>query len=105
MDISHVKSQLDQFLDSISKNIKVEQMIIFGSYVHGETHPDSDLDVIVVSDDFGHIREDKRIGFLDNAAEDIQPIIQAWGVTHQELRLAGKQSILGSARDHGYQAL
>lgn len=27
------------------------QIILFGSYVHGQTHPDSDLDVLVVSDD------------------------------------------------------
>src|SRR4030067_1125623 len=43
---------LIQFVKNIPASIKVDQVIVFGSYLEGTARPDSDIDVIVVSDDF-----------------------------------------------------
>lgn len=101
MDINHVKQPLAQFLHEVSKQIKVDQMLIFGSYAKGTATVDSDIDVVIVSEDFARIRADKRLRILDTASRDIEPVIIAAGVTNREIQRAGKHSILGQARTRG----
>jgi predicted nucleotidyltransferase len=101
MDINHVKQPLTQFLRQVSKQVKVDQMLIFGSYAKGTATLDSDIDVVVVSEDFARIRTDKRLRILDTAARDIEPVIIAAGFTNREMQQAGKHSILGQARTSG----
>ncbi len=36
-----------------SRNIRVEKAILFGSYATGQATPDSDIDIAVISPDFG----------------------------------------------------
>jgi predicted nucleotidyltransferase len=76
-------------------------MLIFGSYARGTATTDSDLDVVVVSEDFAGIRADKRLRILDSASRDIEPIIIAAGFTNREVQRAGKYSLVGQARTSG----
>jgi predicted nucleotidyltransferase len=98
MGINQIKKPLNQFLREVSKSIKVDQMIIFGSYAKGTATPDSDIDVLVISDNFKKVREDKRLNILDRAARFIRPEIVAAGFTNEELVKFGELSILGQAR-------
>ena len=76
-------------------------MYIFGSYLEGNPTTDSDIDVIVVSDDFQTMDEDKRLDILEEAASDIEPDIEAWGFTNRELENADELSTLWYARTSG----
>jgi len=101
MDTTAIQTPLKAFLKRISSKIRVQHLIVFGSYAWGAPTNDSDLDVIVVSDDFKKIRSDKRDTLLWRAAEGITPEIQPWGFTTKELQEAGEYSTLGHARDAG----
>jgi uncharacterized protein len=44
--IAFLKHQLEK------KSLRVDRVILFGSYAHGKPHKDSDLDIAVISPDF-----------------------------------------------------
>lgn len=101
MDLSQIQPPLNQFLQAVSSRIKVDQMIIFGSYLEGTAREDSDIDVVVVSEDFKKLRADKRTQVLDQAARFIRPEIQAWGLTNEEMEAADELTTFGYARTSG----
>lgn len=105
MDISHVKQPLKQFLRALSEQVKVNELIVFGSYVEGRATAESDIDVLVVSDDFAHLNEDERLDLLYDAAWKTEPEVHPWGFTSQELRQASRLTTLGYARDKGIRFL
>jgi uncharacterized protein len=101
MDMHPVKKPLNEFLQNVAKTIKVEQMIIFGSYLEGTATEDSDVDVFVISDDFKTVELEKRLDILDAAAEGIEPKVHPWGHTTEELNRADELTLLGYARTVG----
>jgi len=52
------------YTQELKKHIKVDRVILFGSAVRGEMTFDSDLDIIVISSDFGNIPYMKRLQLL-----------------------------------------
>jgi predicted nucleotidyltransferase len=76
-------------------------VIIFGSYLEGLATEESDIDVLVISDEFAGLNEDNRLDILDAAAEGIVPEIHPWGFTSDELKKAHRLTTLGYAREKG----
>ena len=64
--------------------IKVDNLIIYGSYAKGKTKPWSDIDVCVVSSDFGKNwwREETLVA---RKAVEIDPAIEAIAYSSQDL--------------------
>jgi len=59
-----IMKALADFKERLSKKIKVQKMILFGSYARGEPKEDSDVDLLIVSPDFKKTRFIKRsLGF------------------------------------------
>ena len=53
---------LARFADTVRKEMKVDKIILYGSYSNGKPHKDSDIDVAVVSSDFtGDTIEDRLL--------------------------------------------
>ena len=82
------------------KSIPVEQIILFGSYANGTATEDSDLDVCVVSDDFGKDSFDEMV-MLSKISHEIEPLIEPhpynpidlrnrWDPLATEIRNTGK---------------
>ncbi len=64
------------FADALTmKGIKVEKIILYGSYSSGEVHKDSDVDIAVVSSDFGRDKYEER-KFLLQLAWKIDPRLE-----------------------------
>lgn len=101
VDINQIREPLTDFYQKVSQEIRVDQVIVFGSCSTGKATEDSDIDVVVVSDDFKGVRSDKRFKILDTAARFIRPGIVAAGFTRKEVERASKFSIIGQARDQG----
>ena len=51
---------LIEFRKSVSKEIKVNQLLFFGSRATGKYKPDSDIDLLIVSNSFKNIKPFKR---------------------------------------------
>lgn len=67
-----------------SKKVRVEKVVLFGSWAKGTAREDSDIDVVVVSPDFGGKDLWSRAKMLGPAAYQVFAPIQASALTPQE---------------------
>ncbi len=52
-----IRNIVKRFVDYlIIRGIRVEKAVLYGSYATGKAHADSDIDIAIVSPDFGHDR-------------------------------------------------
>ena len=52
MDKKQSINIVKEFVTALKKDYKIERIIFFGSQAAGKPHKDSDIDLIIVSDDF-----------------------------------------------------
>jgi len=67
-----------------SKNVKIRKIILFGSYAKGDYNANSDIDVIVLSEDFAPMNYWERIDLLSEAIYEIFEPIEAVSFTPNE---------------------
>lgn len=101
MDQAKVRQSLTPFIRKLKHQVKIEKVILFGSFVDGAPMEDSDLDVLVVSKDFSGQDEDARLNVLYHFSRFTSPEIHPWGVTPQELEQASRLTTIGNARESG----
>lgn len=72
-----ITEKLKKFRSAIEKNgIHVAKMIVYGSYVRGNFHKYSDIDVAVISPDFGKDRFQEGVKLFEIACK-IDPRIES----------------------------
>lgn len=101
VDTRSITRRLTEFREALTEQIQVAELIVFGSHLEGNATADSDIDVIIVSDDFASMTEDERLDILEDAAGLAEPIIHAWGFTRREIEQASELTTLGYARAAG----
>ena len=74
--------QFKNALESI--NIRVEQLILFGSHAVGTAREDSDIDVVVISPSFSNMGYWERIDILTEAIYKVFAPIEASAFTPEE---------------------
>ncbi len=70
--VKHVKSHIDLITERIKENIKIDEIIIFGSYAYGEPNNESDIDLCVIIDD----KDIKKRQILRRIRKLISPIMK-----------------------------
>jgi predicted nucleotidyltransferase len=65
--------------------IRVEQLLLFGSQADGTAQEGSDIDLIVISSDWEKFSRRERLEILGVAAARILEPVQAQGFTHAEI--------------------
>ncbi len=90
-----IKEIISKFQKEIEKlGVRPQKIILFGSYAGGSPREDSDIDVIVVSDDFGNMNLRERLELLGIAAGRVFEPIEALGYTQEELESRRKETFL-----------
>lgn len=85
MDKSSALEAIDRFRTILeSKNITVNKIILYGSFAREDYRDDSDIDVIVISDDFVSFNYWERIDLLSEAIYEIFEPIEAVSFTSKE---------------------
>ncbi len=74
--------------------INVERAILFGSFAKGNSRKDSDIDLIIVSEDFKKMNLRQRLEVLGIAAVRIMKPIEAKGYTLKEISSPSKPMFL-----------
>ena len=82
----------------VLKGIRVDRIVLFGSYADGTQRADSDIDLVVVSESFEGMEYWKRIDVLSDAISEIFQPIEATGMTESEWR-SRKYAVSGYARN------
>jgi len=75
---------IQKFKQSLESNIRVEQLILFGSYAGGTTREDSDIDLVVISPSFSGKTYWERIDILTDAIYKVFAPIEASAFTPDE---------------------
>ncbi len=89
------RAELRAFCEQLRRvHIRPERILLFGSWVRGQQREDSDIDVIVVSDDFAGIGLRRRLEILGIAAGRAWVSVQALGYTPEELAAPEETSFL-----------
>lgn len=85
MDKIAVINIIDRFQKSLeNQGIKVNKLILYGSYAHGDYRDSSDIDIVVISEDFADMDYWKRIDILVDAIYDVFAPIEAVAMTPEE---------------------
>ena len=77
-----------------ARGIKVKRILLFGSYAKGEAEKDSDIDLLIISDDFKNMDLWERLTFLGRARAKIKKPMEILGYTEEELAQQDKASFL-----------
>ncbi len=85
MDKDTVLDVLSRFKRALeSKDIRISKLILFGSYAKGTQREGSDIDIVVVSEDFTGKNSWERIDILTDAIYEVFEPIEAIALTPEE---------------------
>lgn len=99
---SKVKTTIKRYSKELSElGVEVQRVILYGSYAKGNFRKDSDIDLVVVSDDFKGMNLRKRLEILGIAAVRLMKPIEAYGVTPDEIKSPVETSFLKEVLNSG----
>ena len=103
MDRREIEIIIKEFAKRIRKNgIKVEKVILFGSYASGENKEWSDIDVAIISEEFGKNRFEERL-LLSRIAAEIDPRIEAHPIGKKEYEQEDWKILVSEVKKHGIE--
>jgi len=85
----------------LQMGVAVERVILFGSYARSKNREGSDIDIVVVSNDFEKMNLRERIEILGIAAARIMEPIEALGYTSKELKSVPRTGFIREAIESG----
>jgi len=97
-----LREHLDRYLAFVRREIDVHKVVLYGSYAYGIPHDDSDIDLVILSNDLAQVPKLERHQWLGwiawRAGTDyIQPL----GFTPREFESASSLSLLDEVREKG----
>ncbi len=85
--LSFVKKIVHEYIKILAtKGIRVERVILYGSYARGKERKDSDIDIIIIAKDLKKINFPERLGFLSQATLRIKAPLEVIGYTPDEVK-------------------
>ena len=98
-----IKRLIEKFIFLLSqKGIRVEKVILYGSFVSGNIHEGSDIDLAVVSPDFGKDRYEER-KLLFQMAWRIDPRIEPVPISSQSYENDTWLPLIHAVREKGIE--
>lgn len=104
MGIKKVKPIINFYLKELRKSIRPQKVIVFGSFAKGKATKESDLDLVVISQDFANRSFDERFSLLNKARlhpETRKIAMDIFGYTPEEFDSASPLTTLGEVKEEG----
>ena len=79
------------YVEQLGREIRVQEAILTGSWAKGSYLEDSDVDLLIVSDDFSRMSLPERLVYLQKGWRNKLPL-EALGYTTREFRVLRKNS-------------
>jgi predicted nucleotidyltransferase len=98
MDIQTIKPEVKKYLKNVSKHIRITDALLYGSFAEGRAQDASDVDIIVLSDDFINVDPDERSRILYRASVGFPYDLHVYGYTPEELKNASPLTALGQLK-------
>lgn len=84
-----------------TQGIRVQQVVLFGSYSRGLPHRWSDVDLVVISPDFKRLKPLERIRLLAEVTYQCDHRLEPLAYTPGEYQRSGPASFLGEVKRTG----
>jgi len=88
---------IGDFVNKLTKHFSVKEVIFFGSRAEGRAREDSDIDLIIVSDDFEGMTFFRRVAKMYDYWETVMPVDFLCYTIEEYERLKKKISIVSEA--------
>ena len=78
LDKRTVITTIEQYASAVTREFDPAAIILYGSYAQGTAHKDSDIDVVVIFEDFtgDWLKTSSRLWYLtEDISFDIEPIL------------------------------
>ena len=99
-----IKKAIQFYKKDLEKRIRIEKIILFGSYAKGKFMKDSDIDLIVLSRDFSRMDPDRRLDLLQRARVNPKTWdygMDIFGFTPKESNKASRLNTLSEIKRSG----
>ena len=91
-----IRSVVDKYKQSLETlGIRVKKIILYGSYASGNAKNESDIDLLVVSDDFEKMDLWERLSLLGSARMGIKRPMEILGFTEEEFKAEQRGTFVG----------
>lgn len=104
MDRKKIDRIIKIYLKDLSKQIKIDKAILFGSAVAGKLSRDSDIDLLILSPEFAEMSIGDRFDLLTSARKDeltqLTPM-DIFGLTQSEYDQGTELSVVGEIKETG----
>lgn len=98
MDLKHITPAITAYIANLKKRVQVDGAILYGSFAQGRARQESDVDLLILSDDFASLDEDDRLRLLYRASVGFPGDLHVYGVTPKEFSTASPLTTLGDIR-------
>lgn len=98
MDAKTVQPALKIYLTNVKRQIRVSSAFLYGSVAEGRASATSDVDLIVLSDDFAKLDPDERARLLYRASVGFPYDLHVYGLTPKEFNDASPLTSLGQVK-------
>lgn len=99
-DLNQIAELIDEFVTALRQRVRVERVVLFGSVARGESSEDSDIDLLVISPDFGrNVLEDMIL--LRQCLPPHRPDVDTLAYPSAEARSPEPDSFLDSVLKEG----
>ena len=96
--VEHIVKETAEYL---RRHIKIDKMILFGSYNNGNPREDSDFDIAVISKDFEKMSLLKKMELLAMVAVAVDSRVELLGFSTKEYSNPGKSSFIEKVKQEG----
>jgi predicted nucleotidyltransferase len=93
--------RIARYLAFVGQHLRVERAFLYGSYAYGVPRSRSDVDLVVLSEDFRMDRRHRQEQLAIWAWQAGVGDIEALGLTPEEFEVSSDLSLLGEVRERG----
>ena len=98
---AQIKKIVRAYTEEVSKDYKISQVILFGSYAKGEARDESDIDLAIVSPDFRNKPEMEILENLSRKAMNVNTSLEVLAFTPEELKSPDSRTLPYQIKKYG----
>ncbi len=98
---TEVKQIVEEYVRRLEPDIRVEKVILYGSYANGQPTEWSDIDLAVISENMRGLTQLERAGLLARKRRGCSSLIEALGYAPEEYENAHYLTFLGEIKHTG----
>jgi predicted nucleotidyltransferase len=99
--LAQVKRLVRRFVPRLEPKVRVEKVVLFGSYVNGKPNEWSDVDIAVISNDFAKLNFWEQARFLAQRQAHEFSLLEVHPYTLKDYQCASHLTFLGEIKRTG----